>query len=181
MVYWLKTRTRPGSVPRGLIVGAILLVALWVGVGCTPEPLVVAPEVGALAPDFTVSDLAGKPLALSELRPNPVVLVFWSTQCPYCREELALMQAVYEEKAKEGLAVVAIAAGQEQSTVQLFIDDVGYTFAVALDSKGMVSTDYRVERIPATFLIDSEGVIRFIKIGAFSSEEEILEKLKFIM
>ena len=181
MVYWLKTRTRPGSVPKGLIVGAILLVALWVGVGCTPEPLVVAPEVGALAPDFSVYDLDGKPLALSELRPNPVVLVFWTTQCPYCREELGMMQAVYEEKAKEGLAVVAIDVGEDQSTVEPFVESEGYTFAVALDTERTVSADYRIERIPATFLIDSEGVIQLIKIGAFASEEEILQKLELIM
>jgi peroxiredoxin len=181
MVSWLKPKARLGSILRRLTLGAVLLTILWVGVGCTPKLLVTAPEVGALAPDFTISDLDGKPFVLSEFRPNPVVLIFWSTQCPYCHEELAMMQAAYEEKAKDGLVVVAIDVGEDQSTVELFVDDAGYTFAVALDHERTVSADYRIERIPATFLIDSKGVIQLIKVDAFSSTEDILAKLELIM
>jgi len=174
-------KPRLASIWKKSVIGAVLLSTLWLGAGCAPKQLAVAPEVGALAPDFTITDVQDKPLILSVFLPNPVVLVFWSTQCPFCHQQLALMQQVYDEKAKEGLVVIAMNIGEEKAIVEPFVEQEDYTFAIGLDPQRTVVTSYRVEYIPMTFLMDSKGVIQFITLGAFSSKEEALEKLKLIM
>lgn len=180
MEYGLKSEIGLGSMLKRLMIAALLL-TLGVGVSCAHERLPIAPEVGSLAPDFTITDLQEKPLILSVFSPNPVVLVFWSTQCSFCHQQLALMQQVYSERAKGGLVVIAVNIGEEKAAVEPFVEKEGYTFAVGLDPQRTVTTDYRVERIPMTFLIDKKGVIQLIHLGAFSSEEETLDKLKLIM
>ena len=177
----VKRERRRASTLKKVIIGAVLLSTLGFGIGCARQRLPVAPEVGARAPDFTITDVQDKPLILSVFLANPVVLVFWSTQCPFCHQQLALMQQVYNEKAKDGLVVVAISIGEEEAIVEPFVEKEGYTFAIGLDPQGTVSTSYRVESIPMTFFIDSKGVIQLIHLGAFSSIEEALEKLKLIM
>ncbi len=172
---------RLASVLRKLAIGSVLLLLLGMGFGCVPKELPIAPEVGARAPDFTVGDVRDKPLILSVLLPNPVVLVFWSTQCPFCHQQLALMQHVYDVKAKEGLVVIAMNIGEDKTVVEPFVEQGNYTFAVGLDPERTVVADYRVEYVPLTFLIDSKGVIQSITLGAFSSQEEALDKLKLIM
>lgn len=58
------------SILKGLVLVAILLPTPWLGVACIPEQLPIAPEVGALAPDFTITDIEGKPLILSVFPPT---------------------------------------------------------------------------------------------------------------
>src|SRR4030042_3265126 len=77
----------------------------------TPSPLEVAPEVGKLAPDFTLATLTGSEITLSALRGMPVVLNFWATWCGYFVSELGYFDAVAKQKAGE-ITVVAIDGGQ---------------------------------------------------------------------
>lgn len=144
----------------------------------TPSPLEVAPEVGKLAPDFTLATLTGSEITLSELRGMPVVLNFWATWCGYCVAELGYFDAVAKQKSGE-MTVVAIDVGQDTSKVKKFFGDYEISFTVALDKDLAVASRYAARRyLPVTFLIDSDGVIRNKKVGAFRSEAELWDSLR---
>jgi len=133
------------------------------------------------APDFTLPTMTGANITLSEMEGTPVVLNFWATTCPACRVELPYFEAVAQESEGE-IKVIAIDVGQSASTVQTFFDDYEPTMIVALDNNGEVFVNYCQEDnsrgyIPFTLFVDSEGIVQYIKVGAFQSETELWEAL----
>ena len=133
------------------------------------------------APDFTLPTMTGANITLSELEGTPVVLNFWATWCGPCRAELPYFEAVAQESEGE-IKVIAINVGESASTVQTFFGDYEPTMIVALDENREVFVNYCQEDnprgyIPITFFVDSEGIIQYIKIGAFQSEAELWDTL----
>jgi len=133
------------------------------------------------APDFTLPTMTGANITLSELEGTPVVLNFWATTCPHCVVELHYFEAVAQESEGE-IKVIAINIGESASTVQTFFDGYEPTMIVALDKNGELFVNYCQQDnprgfIPITFFVDSEGIVKHIKIGAFTSEEELWEAL----
>ncbi|GAF74837.1 unnamed protein product [marine sediment metagenome] len=157
---------------RWLIVSmlAILAMSSW---GCSTT----APEVGAQAPGFTISTLDGETVTLNELRGQPVLLNFWATWCGYCRYQMPFLQAAFEEKGQE-INFIAINIGEGIYKVQQYAEAEGLGLTVALDSEGAVASAYNIRPIPATFFIDEQGVIKYIHIGAFRSQAELMAVLE---
>lgn len=149
---------------------AILAMSSW---GCSTA----APEVGAQAPGFTISTLDGETVTLNELRGQPVLLNFWATWCWYCRYQMPFLQAAFEEKGQE-MIFIAINIGEGIDKVQQYAEAEGLGFTVALDSEGEVASAYNIRPIPATFFIDEQGVIKYIRIGAFMSQAELMAVLE---
>jgi len=124
-------------------------------------------------------------ITLSELEGTPVVLVFWAISCVYCRTELQRLEAIAQQN--EGrLNIVAINTGESAARVQNFFGDYEPAMIVALDMNREVFSNYCQKYnnprgyIPITFFIDSEGVIKHVKLGAFSNETELWDSLRSI-
>jgi cytochrome c biogenesis protein CcmG/thiol:disulfide interchange protein DsbE len=145
--------------------------------GCTSS----GPEIGKLAPDFTLTGLDGQAVSLSDLRGQPVLLNFWASWCGPCSMEMPFLQGVYEKWSGKGLVLLAINMQEDPMEVKGFIENAGYTFPVLLTTGNDVPLAYNIRGIPATFFIDTDGVIRDIKIGAFFTPGEIESKLVKIM
>ena len=140
-----------------------------------------APEVGRNAPDFVLRDLDGVKIMLSGLRGKPVVLNFWATWCGYCVDEMPLLQEIHDTRAGEGLVILAINSGETETQAKEFMRTNGYSFTVLLDRYQDVVPFYKVRGLPTTFFIDKEGVIQDIRVGAFTSREQIDNYLIKIM
>jgi len=140
-----------------------------------PDNTVVGLEVGNRAPDFTLKDLNGADVKLSDFKGKIVILNFWRVDCAPCVAELPYMQQIYETWSSQPLEIVAVNLGENPSAiVQPFITSKGYTFTVLLDSGGTVKSDYQVTSWPRTFFIDSNGVIKEpVRIGEFATKAEI--------
>ena len=89
--------------------------------GCSAGSELSEAQVGNLAPDFQLDNLDGKPVALSDLKGKPVLLNFWATWCPPCRDEMPYIQEIYDEWSDEGLVVLAINYGESASRVKEFV------------------------------------------------------------
>jgi DsbE subfamily thiol:disulfide oxidoreductase len=129
------------------------------------------PEVGKPAPDFKLDALDGQTVVLSQLQGTPVLLNFWATWCGPCRSEMPLLQHIHEEGYGVMLLTVNVAEGS--SDVSQFMDSYGFSFTVLLDQQAAVAQKYNVMGIPTSFFIDGEGIIREIKVGAFTNQVEI--------
>jgi thiol-disulfide isomerase/thioredoxin len=125
-----------------------------------------APEVGAQAPDFTLDDLSGKPINLSDLRGQPVLLNFWATWCGPCRVEMPIIQESYNDG---GFAVLAVNFDESRDNILPFVEDLKLSFPILLDPGGRIQELYRVRGYPTSVYIDVEGVIQFIHIGEVST------------
>lgn len=117
--------------------------------------------------DFTLPDLQGQPIRLSDLHGGVVLLNFWATWCPPCRAEMPSMSALYQEYREKGLEILAISSdvgGKE--IVAPFIARLGLTFPVLLDPHNVVSTQLGVRGIPTSYLLDKQGRVVGLEVGA---------------
>jgi peroxiredoxin len=139
----------------------------------TPPITSVGPEVGKLAPDFTLPTLDGGELSPSQFHGKIVMINFWQSTCSNCREEMPYLQAIYNKWPHDKLEILAINIGEKVAFVQSFVETRGFTFPVLLDSDEAVSDTYQISRFPTTFFVNADGVIKEIKSGSFTSQSEI--------
>lgn len=128
---------------------------------------------GGQAPDFSLNDLDGVEVRLSNLRGKVVLLEFWATWCPPCRESIPAMNELYKKYNDKGLVLLGISVDKGQNIVEdirAFIREYSIQYPIAIDSKN-VNTLYGVYSIPTLILIDREGKIVLKNIG-FSPEME---------
>lgn len=160
----------------GKIVGIMLaLIILLVPVlGCSaPE---ASPDPGKTAPDFRLEDMNGNEVILSDFRGRAVLLNFWTTWCPACVAEMPYLQQAYDRLSPKGVTVLAVDIAENPETVRKFLTSHNYTLPVLLDRDSAVSQEYRITGLPTSFIIDAEGTVRYVKIGAFASFAEIESK-----
>ena len=170
-------RKQIAGLSRSLLVVLLVLCCCLPGCGKPSAALEVAPRVGALAPDFTLPTVGGQEVSLDEMRGQPVVLCFWTTVCGYCRLQMLYLQEAFDRKGGE-VAFIAIDIGEGEPTVAQFARDNGINFTIALDQDGAIRDTYNVSYRLTTFLVDREGVIRYIKPGPFGSTDELLALLE---
>ena len=127
--------------------------------GTNPTGKSPSAEEGRAAPNFRLAGRDGQLVTLSDYRGRWVLVNFWATWCPPCRDETPDLQEVYERN--DG-SLVVIGVNQQETPEQMtsFGDAFGVTYPLVLDRTGQVSQAYRVSRnLPVTFLVDPEGVI----------------------
>ena len=158
----------------------LLIILTWVLLvtGCT-EPSVA--RVGGPAPDFRLENLDGKSISLGDFRGKPVLINFWATWCPPCRDEMPYLQQVYEEWSDKGLVVLAINIGESPSEAKRFLQTHNLSLPVLLDTEENAARKYNITGIPTTFFIDSDGIIQQKIIGAFPNKGAIEKYLNSIM
>ena len=141
------------------------------------------PQVGRLAPDFTLPNLAGQSVSLSDARGKPVLLNFWASWCNPCRAEIPYIEALNEGWLGQAppVALLAINVGESPVAVKEFMERNNLSFTVLLDMSQEVALKYNLPGLPTTFLIDEDGVIRDRKVGPFRSVAEIESGLDKIM
>lgn len=138
----------------------------------------VGADVGRRAPDFTLPDLDGTPIALSALRGRAVVLNFWASYCPPCRREMPAMAEAARDFPE--VLFVGINVGEPPEVAGAFARQVGADYPILRDARGAVAVAYRVANLPATFFLDEEGVIVDRAFRALSADElrESVRKLR---
>jgi len=151
----------------------VLIILVLLIIGCSSP----APQVGKQAPDFQLPNLEGQSISLSDFQGKPVLLNFWAVRCPPCRFEMPFIQGIFEGQSDTGLVILAIDIGEAPSTVKDFIQSNNFSFPVLLDTNQDVALEYNIRAIPTTFLIDKDGIIQEIKVGAFSNILEIKRSL----
>ncbi|MBR5885048.1 MAG: TlpA family protein disulfide reductase [Alistipes sp.] len=132
---------------------------------------------GMEAPDFTVEMFDGENIRLSDLRGKVVLVNFWATWCPPCREELTRVQAdIIDRFAGKDFVFLPISRGEEKQTVAAFRKRMGYTFPMGLDPDQKIFRRYAKNYIPRNFLVGPDGKIVLASIGYDKAEFEHLIK-----
>jgi len=134
------------------------------------------------APDFTLPTLEGTTITLSQIEGRPVVLVFWATWCPYCRIQLRYLEAAAKQQNEKSVMFLGVNVGETKSKIENFFGDYQPTMIVALDETRAVFNEYNSRfhnpgYMPITFFIDSQGVVKQVRVGAFANEAELWNNL----
>ncbi len=134
---------------------AILLFA----VSCQKKDAEVTPSSGDMAPDFQLKDINGNTMALSAFKGKVVMVEFWATWCPPCKELAPLLTELYNKYKDRGFVMLSIVSSDEgETTVKNFINKYKITYPVLLDNSG-AARKYNVSGIPVSFIINKDGKI----------------------
>src|SRR6266849_8807042 len=136
------------------------------------------PLVGAPAPEIALKDLQGQEVRLSDLHGKVVLVNFWATWCKPCKEEMPAMQASYDKLRDQGFIVLAVNELEDVEKVAEHIKTHGHTFLVVMDHDNRVANRYGVVGLPASFLIDRQGIVREHVFGSLLTEERIAELVR---
>ena len=143
-----------------LLVAAIGLTAS----GCS-EPRRV--EVGHPAPRYVATTLAGDSASTAALAGKVVLLNIWATWCAPCRQEIPFLESVYKKHAADGLEIVGVsvdARGQD-AEIREFAKEFGMTYPIWRDPDERVQSLFLALGVPASYLIDRAGVLRWRRLG----------------
>ncbi len=131
-----------------------------------------------LAPDFSLKDLDGKRVALSDLLGRgPVLIDFWATWCKPCVKELPHLHDLYLKYRDRGFQVVAVSEDSPRSLskVKSFVAGNKYEFLVLLDENSAVQRKFNFRALPYTVLLDKDGHVIHSRVGYRPGDERVLE------
>jgi thiol-disulfide isomerase/thioredoxin len=140
-----------------------------------PDPKTL---IGKPAPTFSLQTVQGKDMSLAKERGNVVVLDFWATWCPPCRESLPGLQKLHADKelADKGLKVYAVNLREGTEEAKQYLEQNNLTFPVPLDKAGAVAQKYLVSGIPTTAVVGRDGKVKAVFVGFGGGAEERLRE-----
>jgi len=143
----------------------LFAVALLAG-GAWAGDQTLTPVPGAVpAPDFELPDTDGRMHRLSAYRGKTVILNFWATWCPPCREEIPSMNRAWRQLRDAEVVILAVDVGEDEDTIFVFTADYPADFPLLLDRDGTVIGEWPVKGLPTTFVIAPDGTIAYRAIG----------------
>ena len=112
------------------------------------------------APDFSIPDLSGKTITLSDFKGQVVILDFWDTWCPPCKKGIPDFVSLYNENKDKGLVIIGLALGREgKEKVVQFAKDKEITYPLVIATDKAIDDFGPIEGIPTTIVIDKNGNI----------------------
>ena len=143
------------------IILIVIIAVVGLGVYITSNlPSTTSVVAGETAPDFQLEDTKGNLISLSSLRGKVVLVNFWATWCPPCREEMPAMERLHEVMSGDDFVMLAINTEQKGRTVvPEFLKKTPYTFPILFDDKEVVQQQYGVYKFPESFVIRKDGII----------------------
>jgi peroxiredoxin len=130
------------------------------------------------APDFTLENINGDQIPLSSLRGKIVMINFWATWCPPCKEEMPSLNTLHAHMKSKGLEILAVSADKTFSAIKKYVAEHDFDFQILWDEDQSVMRTYKVFSLPTTFLIDRNSTIVKIFMGAYDwTDPEIIAEI----
>jgi cytochrome c biogenesis protein CcmG/thiol:disulfide interchange protein DsbE len=140
------------------------------------------PLVGSPAPDFDLpAQSGGKRASIAAAKGKVALVDFWATWCGPCRASFPKYQAL-SDKYGDRLAIIGIAEDDEPDGIEEFAKSTGASFTLAWDSGKSVAGSYQPETMPTSYLVDSNGLVRYVHAGFREGDEQTIdEKIKSLL
>jgi cytochrome c biogenesis protein CcmG, thiol:disulfide interchange protein DsbE len=137
-------------------------------------------RIGEKPKDFSLATYAGDVINTDDLRGKVILVNFWASWCTTCDEEAALLQAAwehYQAVQPDQVIFLGVAYMDTEPASKAFLDQYGVRYPNGPDLRGEISKLYQVNSVPETFILDVDGTLRFAKIGAFTSLNQVLSAI----
>jgi cytochrome c-type biogenesis protein len=152
--------------PRtGRIAGIIALASGIACSGSAESPRVV--EVGQPAPAYSAVTATGSRTSTASLAGRVVLLNVWATWCAPCRAEIPYLQRLHDRHQKEGLSIIGVSVDAlgEDDKISAFAAEMSMTYPIWRDPDERILSDFMAIGVPASYLIDRTGVLRWKRVG----------------
>jgi cytochrome c biogenesis protein CcmG/thiol:disulfide interchange protein DsbE len=167
-------RQRTGIVTAFAVILALLALLAWGLKKAQAGPL----EKG-MAPDFTITGFDGRTVTLSELRGQVVIINFWASWCPPCREEAAYLEQTWRKYDGKGVIFIGVDWVDTEKEALAYIGEFDITYLNGPDIGTRIAQAYNIKGVPETFFVAKNGELRGVHIGPLSSPQldEKIEEL----
>ena len=132
-------------------------------------------RIGKPAPDFAMQLLKASPgggeFRLSDHEGAPVVINFWASWCPPCRQESPSFERLWRRYRDTGIQFVGVDIQDEVADAEAYVREFGLTFPNGIDPDGAITVDYGVIGLPVTFFIGSSGIVEGRWVGAIPEDK----------
>lgn len=156
--------------PRSLVQTLFLLL---LGMFMLPAS---ADLTNSVAPDFTLRSNSGKNIKLSEYRGDVVMINFWASWCGPCRQEMPLLNDLYNRYKKLGFTILGVNVEADSRAAKTLLKDLPVNFPILFDKTNDVSKMYDVAAMPSTVLVDRNGNVRYLHKGYVPGYEKEYQK-----
>ena len=143
----------------------ICCTALTIILLCLYATVAMALKVGDAAPDFAVLDMQGIQRTMADYQGQVVIINFWASYCPPCRQEKPSMDQLYQDKKNQGLKILAI-TGEKKRSVERYLKKFPLSLTVLRDEQGTMHRSYGVLSYPQSFVVNRHGTIVQVFYGA---------------
>ena len=123
------------------------------------------------APDFTLHGFDGREVSLRDLRGKVVVINFWASWCPPCREEAAYLEQTWRKYQGQDVVFIGVDYADTEKEARAYIQEFDITYINGPDQGTRVSQAYNIQGVPETFYVAKNGELRGLKIGPLSPPE----------
>lgn len=131
---------------------------------------------GDRAPEIGLRDLDGNQVTIASLRGKVVLVDFWASWCEPCAEEMPVLERLYQRYRGQGFRVVAVSQDRQVSNIRTFLQQHSVSFPIVHDANHAVAGRYSPPRMPSSFIIDRNGVVRHVHAGYRSGDAQALER-----
>ena len=132
---------------------------------------------GETVPDFLLKDVGGKPFRLSSTRGKVVLLDFWATWCPPCRETMPVLEKLQRQFKDKGFIVVGVNVNDPMNKARDFVEKAGITYTIVMAEGGSVVDEFQAKGLPVMMIIDRDGKI-IGHYGGWADEAKIRDRLR---
>jgi cytochrome c biogenesis protein CcmG/thiol:disulfide interchange protein DsbE len=129
------------------------------------------PRESGMAPDFTLTGYNGQTVKLSELRGQVVIINFWASWCPPCREEAAYLEATRRKYQNKGVVFIGVDWVDTQKEALAYIKEFDITYFNGPDLGSLIGEAFRIKGVPETYYVAKNGELRGVNIGPLSSPQ----------
>lgn len=155
----------------GLIVTFAVLLALLGLLAWGLKKVQAGPVSSGMAPDFTLTSFDGRTLKLSELRGQVVIINFWASWCPPCREEAAYLEQTWRKYEGKGVVFIGVDWVDTEKEALAYMDEFDLTYFNGPDIGTRIAQAYNIQGVPETFYVAKNGELRGVHIGPLKSPE----------
>ncbi|MGD8484072.1 MAG: TlpA disulfide reductase family protein, partial [Thioalkalispiraceae bacterium] len=129
------------------------------------------------APDFNLQAEDGRHYRLSDFHGKVVVLNFWATWCPPCREEMPAMERLWQKVKDKNIVLLGINVGEDADTIFEFTGQYPVSFPLPMDSDGKVIEQYPIKGLPTTYIVNPQGMVTHRAVGSREWDQAWLVKI----
>lgn len=135
----------------------VLFFTILMGIGICQE------KEGSPAPDFEGKTIRGKDLKLSDYHGKVILIDFWASWCPPCREEMPLLIKFYKAHKDSDFEMIAVNIDNDKDNMQHFLDKLfpEPEFPIVVDDNQKIPPLFNIQAMPTTIFVDKKGKIRF--------------------
>lgn len=132
---------------------------------------------GQPAPAFRLFAVNGQPVSNEGLKGSVVIIDFWATWCPPCRESLPFLNELYNKYSKQGLQIIGMSVDEGgERQVKSFIAEKGLAYTIALAPRRL-QDEFGIRAVPVLYILDRQGIVREQVMGFSDQADKIIEAL----